>query len=82
MSLRTDGSYRCDRCNVDVGNAAVTECAIITDLDPDDAGELRYLHLCRAPRDGAPNGCVGNVFGDATLAAWTDATKTRKARKR
>lgn len=78
MSLRADGTYRCDRCGIDVGNAAMTECARICDMDPDKPGELRYLHLCRAPRDGAPNGCVGNVLGDGTLSDWSKAQKARR----
>lgn len=73
MSLRTGGAYRCDRCGADVGNGGVTEAAIVSDLDPDRPGEIRVLHLCRAARDGAPHGCVGNVLGPQTLADWTEA---------
>lgn len=71
MSLRSDGSYRCDRCGVDVGNAAVTECAILCDLDPDQPGTLRYLHLCRAS-------CVAAVLGGTALADWTAARNPTK----
>lgn len=71
MSLRPDGAYRCDRCGVDVGNGGVVEAAIISDLHPDEPGTVRVLHLCRAEREGAPTGCVGNVLGEATLADWT-----------
>lgn len=70
MSRRADGSYRCDRCGTDVENGGVQVAAIVSDLDPDEPGTVRVLHLCRAPRDGAPNGCVGNVLGPATLADW------------
>lgn len=67
MSLRPDGTYRCDRCGVDVGNAAVTECAIVTDLE---VGAHRQWHLCREPVKGAPHGCAGHVLGPAALADY------------
>lgn len=72
MSLRADGSYRCDRCGADVDNGGVQMAAIISDLSPDEPGTVRVLHLCRETRDGAPNGCVGNALGPATLANWTE----------
>lgn len=71
MSLRPDGTYRCDRCGTDVGNAGVTSAAIISDLQPDDPGSVRVLHLCREPQDGAPNGCASHVLGPGTLADYT-----------
>lgn len=71
MSLRPDGTYRCDRCGADVGNAGVDVCATISDLEPDDLTMIRILHLCREAREGAPNGCVGNVLGEGTLADYT-----------
>lgn len=70
MSLRSTGKYRCDRCDADVGNAGVQECAIVSDLDPKNPSALRVLHLCRTRREGAPHGCAGNVLGPGTLAAW------------
>lgn len=73
MSLQADGTYTCDRCGVSVGNGGITEAAFIADLHPDDPTQMRRLHLCREPREGAPNGCVGNVLGPLTLAAWTEA---------
>lgn len=72
MSLRPDNTYRCDRCGVDVENGAVHVAAVISDVDPDDPSRPRVLHLCRAPRAGAPSGCVGNVLGPATLADWME----------
>lgn len=72
MSLRDDGTYRCDRCGVDVGNGGIEHAAKVVDLDPDDPTRLRDLHLCRAPRKGAPRGCVGAVLGPGTLADWTE----------
>lgn len=72
MSLQLDGSYACDRCGTDVGNGGVDIAAVIADLHPDNPGIPRSLHLCRAERDGAPRGCVGNVLGPQTLEHWTE----------
>lgn len=74
MSLRRDGTYRCDRCDTDVGNAAVTECAIATTL----TGGLDHLvlHLCRRPRKGAPHGCAAHVLTAKTLAAYHSKDET------
>lgn len=74
MSLRADGSHRCDRCGRDVGNGGIFAAAFISDLDPERPGEPRQLHLCREERDDAPRGCVGLVLGDDAL---TDYTETR-----
>ena len=46
MSLQPDGTYTCDRCGVDVGNAGIDRCAHITDLNPDDPTDIRHFHLC------------------------------------
>lgn len=70
MSLRSDGTYHCDHCDADVGNAAVTECAIVTDLED---GDHRLWHLCRQPAKGRPRGCAGHVFGPKTLTAYRKA---------
>lgn len=72
MSLRSDGTYRCDKCGTDVGNASVENAAKIADLDPDDPTRPRNLDLCREPRTGAPRGCAGLVLGPGTLANWTE----------
>lgn len=71
MSLRSDGTYRCDGCGTDVGNGGVQKAAVVADLDPDDPARLRNLHLCRKPRKGAPHGCARKVLGPGTLADWT-----------
>jgi hypothetical protein len=76
VSLRADGTYRCDRCGTDVGNGGVQQAALIADLEPDDPTRLRHLHLCRQPRDGAPRGCAGNVLGPGTLANLTTTEGT------
>lgn len=68
MSLRADGSYRCDRCGTDVDNGSVQAAAVVSTLDPDEPARPLVLHLCREPRDGAPHGCVGNVLGPGALA--------------
>ena len=73
MSLRSDGSYRCDRCGAKLENGGVHEAAIVSDLDLEQPGTVRVLHLCRAPRVGAPRGCVGNVLGTAALTDYNEA---------
>lgn len=78
MSLRDDGTYRCDRCGTRVGNGGVQEAAVISDLEPDDPARPRVLQLCREPREGAPRGCVGNVLGPGTLANYYE-TRTPTA---
>lgn len=70
MSLRPDGTYRCDSCGIDVGNGGVLMAAVVSDLDPDVPGTVRVLHLCRAPREGAPHGCAGNALSPAALADY------------
>lgn len=74
MSLRPDGVYRCDRCGRDVGNAAVTECAVVSDLaatgDPGAPWRPRVLHFCRVPNLGAPDGCAGHLLTPSNLAAY------------
>lgn len=72
MTLRPDGTYRCDRCGADVGNAGVYMCAVISDIEPGNPNQPRVLHLCRQPRDGAPNGCARHVLGPGTLANLTE----------
>jgi len=67
VSLRSDGTYRCDHCGTDVGNGAVTEAAIVSDIE---GGGVRVLHFCRRPRRGAPNGCAGHLLGRAALADY------------
>lgn len=67
MSLRTDGTYRCDRCGTDIGNAGVDVAATISDLVHDEhnhpiPGRVRVLHLCRK------NGCVTRVLTKRALA--------------
>lgn len=67
MSLRSDGSYRCDRCGADVGNGAVTEAAIVSDVSD---GSVRVLHFCRIPVKGAPHGCAGRLLSPSNLADY------------
>lgn len=46
MSLRRDGTYHCDRCGVDIGNAGYLEAVSISGADPTNPVEPRRLHLC------------------------------------
>lgn len=74
MSLRPDGTNRCDRCGVDVGTGGVDACAVISIYD-EATGGVTVLHLCREPRDGYPRGCTGKVLGPGTLADYTQTTR-------
>lgn len=71
MSLRPDGSYRCDRCDVDVDNGGVHVAAVVSDMD--ETGAARVLHFCRRPAKGAPHGCAGRLLSPSNLAAYTKA---------
>lgn len=67
MSLRSDGSYRCDRCDTQLTNGGVHECAVVsTVLD----GQLFTLHFCEQPHRGAPRGCAGHLLSPSALAAF------------
>ena len=72
MSLRPDGTYRCDRCGADVGNASVERASFVSMVNPGNPADAWRLHLCTAARDGAPHGCTGSVLGPGTLADWTE----------
>lgn len=77
MSLRSDGKYRCDRCGSDVGNAAVTECATVSDIDM--GGEVpvpRLLHFCREPNEGAPEGCAEHLLVPSNIADYLASRET------
>jgi hypothetical protein len=79
MSLRPDGSYRCDKCDTDVDNGGVHAAVTIIGTDPDDPGRMRVpLHLC-LPRDVDTNGngqtehvpgCRDSVLTARALAAY------------
>lgn len=71
MSLRPDGSYRCDRCDRELENGGVQECASITDLDPRNPGSIRQLHLCYDE--------VDPETGETTLQGCRDRVLTRRA---
>lgn len=70
MSLRPDGKYRCDRCDVELENGGVQECASITDLDPKVPGSIRHLHLCYDEHDDD---------GKVTRQGCRDRVLTRRA---
>lgn len=72
MSLRPDGSYRCDRCGADVGNGGVALSAVISDLDPETEHLTpRRLDLCRRRPDPDNPG--------KTLQGCRDHVLTKKA---
>lgn len=64
MSRRADGTYRCDVCDVSVGNGSVFQAAVIVDMDPDRPNQSRQLHLCRI------NGHAGELLAEGNLPAW------------
>ena len=75
MSLRENGSYRCDRCDVELENGGVHEAAVISDVEPGtEMTQTRILHLCRA------NGCVEKVLTKRVIAAYLAAFPDRKAK--
>lgn len=67
MSRRTDGTVRCDRCDVLLANDGIFSAAIGADLHPFRPGEMRQVHWCRE------NGCAIAVFSPENLAAWLAA---------
>jgi len=56
MSIRPDGGVDCDRCGTVLPNDGIDVCVKITDLDPDDLGSIRQLHLCVDRPDPAHDG--------------------------
>lgn len=72
MSRRADGAYRCDRCGLDVGNAAVTECAVVSTVVATADGGLEHvvLHFCRVDNDGAPEGCAEHLLVPSNLTDY------------
>lgn len=74
MSYRADGTNRCDCCGLNVGNGGIFLAARISDLNPVNNFDVRQLHLCREPRDGAPRGCVGLILTPEALANYTETS--------
>lgn len=78
MSLRADGSYRCDRCGGDIGNASVDQAASVSDVLVDDEGRTSVVvyHFCRVANAGAPDGCAAHVLIPSNLADFTASRST------
>lgn len=73
MSLRPDGTYRCDRCGIDVDNAGYQFAVNISGADPADVSVPRRLHLCvaRVDDNGATvPGCQDAVLNEDALADY------------
>lgn len=72
MSLRPDGTYRCDRCDTALTNGGVHEAAVISTIEDDGQGGTRAvtLHLCREPAKGRPRGCAAHLLTSRSLAAY------------
>lgn len=76
MSLRPDGSYRCDRCDRDVGNGDVQTSATVLTVELVDAGggitapvPVRF-DFCTEPRPEFPHGCTGRILTARNLTAY------------
>jgi hypothetical protein len=77
VSRTEQGTYECDRCRADVGNGGVDQAAVIGDLDPDNPGMVRNLHICRdhpGPDGETVRGCVHRVLGPANLKGYIERT--------
>lgn len=75
MTMHPDGSCSCDRCGAVLPNDSVTVCAHITDLNPDDPGDIRHFHLCvdRLDADGKTiSGCRDHVLTKRALRHFHD----------
>jgi hypothetical protein len=78
VSLRVDGTYHCDRCDVSVGNGGVDLAASVSDVRQVEQGGLTLpvpvtFHFCRdrVGEDGkVVRGCVNRVLTAKALAAW------------
>lgn len=71
------GTNECDSCGIDVGNASVTRCAVVSDLDPDRPGMVRNLHFCRdrVEDDEEVRGCIHKLLNPATIRHYTERTE-------
>lgn len=75
MSVNIDGSHTCDRCGIDVGGGGVPNCAIVSDLDPDNPGMIRNLEFCRDHPDPANpdleiKGCARKLVTPSMIAHY------------
>jgi hypothetical protein len=75
MSFRADGTIRCDKCNVDVGNGGIDRCVIVSRLDPKNLGSIEQLHFCidREEEGATVQGCSDRVFNARHLGAYNTA---------
>jgi hypothetical protein len=79
VSLRPDGSHRCDRCGRDVGNGSSQESTVVITIVEVDSGGITAptpitLNFCREARPDFPRGCTGRVLSDANLADYREMT--------
>lgn len=78
MSLRPDGTYHCDRCGNDIGNAGYLDAMTISGGDPDNnLRTARVLHLCLTRDDTGvvTGGCQGVVLDHSALADYYSQPK-------
>jgi hypothetical protein len=71
--MQSDGSFVCDRCGRGVGNGAVTECLVVSDIDQDNRGHVLNLHFCRDGVEGEGKnekpikGCAQKVLSPSNV---------------
>lgn len=66
MSLRPDGTYRCDRDGTELENGGVHEAIVVADID-EETGGTKVFHFCRV------NGCHRKVLSARNLADWNES---------
>jgi hypothetical protein len=77
VSLRPDGTYRCDRCGADCGNGSSQVCTVVVTVVEVDSGGITIptpitLHFCIQPRPEFPRGCTGRVLSDSNLTNYRE----------
>ncbi len=70
MTMSADGSANCDRCGVDIGNAGLDKCVVVSALTS-LGGRVETMHLCTP---GVPDGdsCAKRVLTKAALSWYVE----------
>lgn len=71
MSRHEDGTYHCDKCGSDIGNAGVDMATSVVGLDPDNPDMIRQLHFCTSAGDN-PN-CTPKVLNKNHLTSYEES---------
>lgn len=78
MSLRPDGTYRCDRCGTDIENAGPDRAVTLSGADPFNPTLQRVLHLCIdfvTESGRTVQGCRDRVMSKRALANYHENRK-------